>query len=72
MLNPIEVLEAIGKAADAAAPIIRTIKALGPLIQQTHDYVTGKSVDLPPELPESLKSDVELARLEALASKDEG
>ncbi len=69
MLNPIEALEAVGKAAELAAPIIRTIKALGPLIQQTHDYVSGKSATLPPELPEYLKSDVELARLEALAEQ---
>lgn len=69
MSNPIEALETVGKIAAAVEPVARTIKALGSLFEKTHAYVNGEPVDLPDELPQQLRSDVELARLDALAAK---
>lgn len=51
------------------ANAIEAVNALSPLIGKVADYIGGHADELPSELPEELKSDVELRRLRALAAK---
>lgn len=47
----------------SAAEVLRIATLFAPLIQAAVDYVSGKRDDLPPEMPESLKSPLRLERM---------
>lgn len=46
-----------------AVEVLKIVTLFGPLIQAAIDYVDGKRDDLPPEMPESLKSPLRLERM---------
>lgn len=65
MFKPSDVVKSIREVG----PVLDAIEALGPLIGKVADYVAGHDIELPPELPQELRSDIELRRLRVLASK---
>jgi hypothetical protein len=69
MALPSDALKALTTAADVIGPALKAIELFQPLLAPAADYIAGHDVELPQELPAQLKSDIELARLEALAAK---
>ena len=65
MFKPSDVVKAIKEVG----PVLEAVEAFGPLIGKVADYIGGHTEEMPSELPQELRSDVELRRLRVLASK---
>ncbi len=69
MSLPSDALKALSSAGAAIGPALKAIELMQSVIGPVADYIGGHDVELPASLPTELKSDIELARLEELASK---